>query len=109
MITPDLPKPKAFLPIDDSDAKKRLVLPDKRIIRRVRKGELPYYPPRKRNVFHAKVDKNIDKDLRSVGVVHAKMVCPLPHCRKVIAEYLTNKGLRNHTCKDCKRSFSYKI
>ena len=42
MITPDLPKPKAFLPIDDSDAKKRLVLPDKRIIRRVKKGELPW-------------------------------------------------------------------
>ena len=107
MITPDLPKPKASLPIDDSDAKKRLVLPDKRILRRVKKGERPYYPPRKRNVFHAKVDKNIDKDLRSEGVVYAKFVCP--RCRQVIDKYLTNKGLRSHTCGDCKRSFSFKI
>lgn len=107
MITPDLPKPKAFLPIDDSDAKKHLVLPDKRIIRRVKKGELPYYPPRKTNVFHAKVDKNIDKDLRSEGLVYAKFVCP--RCRQVIDEYITNKGLRNLTCEDCKRSFSFKI
>lgn len=107
MNTPDLPKAKAFLPSDDSDAKKRLVLPDKRIIRRVKKGELPYYPPRKTNVFYAKVDKTIDEDLRSEGVVYAKFVCP--RCRQVIDEYLTNKSLRNHTCKDCKRSFSYKI